>query len=462
MKLSVLRAAAEAPNRIALVAGGVELTYATLADRVAARAADLQRLGSDDAAPRALFTPTLDVDDIVTIHALIELGVPVALLHPRLTDAERRRQREIVGRAINLDAAKPFQPADRSATLEPRVETDPERYLAVLFTSGTTGAPRGVVLSRRAFLSSAAASEANIGRRDDDRWLLCMPLAHVGGLSILTRCLIARTCVVVAPQFDPDVFIETVESSGVTLASLVPTMLRRILGTHPAWRPPSSLRAILLGGSAAPAALIHESADRGLPILTTYGLTETCSQVATQPYGARPSPQWGAGRPLPNIDVRARDGAIHVRGPTLLTRYLGDSREITPLDGDGWFDTGDRGSFDEEGNLHVLGRSAEFIVTGGETVSAREVEEVLESCPGISAACVVGVDDPEWGQTVVAALVEDSAGPPPEAELSAFLAPRLAGFKRPKRFVYLPSLPLTPTGKPDRPALLRLLGSGLD
>lgn len=454
MSLSTLDAAMEAPDRIALVCGDRQVSYAALAEHLAARMGRLERLGLSgaDGESRAVLTPEHGIDAVVTLHALIELGVTAALLHPRLTERERRRQIELAQPAMDLDALETSDESAGAPPGAPRRGIDPERPLAILFTSGTTGAPEGVELSRRAFLAAAAASAANLGWKDDDRWLLCISPAHVGGLSILTRCLIARACAAVMPEFDPVAFVETVTQCGVTLASLVPTMLQRILDASPTWRPPPSLRAILLGGSAAPAALIEESADRGLPVLTTYGLTEACSQVATQPLGTRPSPRWGAGRPLPGIEVRVRRGEIQVRGPVLLSRRLGVGAGSRVVDDDGWFDTGDRGEFDGEGNLHVIGRGCEIVVTGGENVSVREVEEVLASCPGLASACVFGIEDREWGEAIAAALVADGGGAPSDGELARFVISRLAGFKRPKRIGYLEGLPLTPTGKVDRAA----------
>src|SRR6185437_8373891 len=172
-----------------------------------------------------------------------------------------------------------------------------------VYTSGTTGRPKGAVLSRRAFVASAAASAANLGWRDDDRWLVCMPLAHVGGLSILTRCLAAGRTVVLEPRFDPDAVLAAIDRERVTLLSVVPTMLTALL-ERPAASALSRLRALLLGGAAAPFSLLETCARRGIPALATYGLTEACSQVTVQrlaqPLRAVP----GSGQPLPGVEIR--------------------------------------------------------------------------------------------------------------------------------------------------------------
>jgi O-succinylbenzoic acid--CoA ligase len=316
------------------------------------------------------------------------------------------------------------------------------------------------VLTRSAFVASAAASAANLGWEDDDCWLLCMPVARVGGLSILTRCLAARRCVALAPAFDAAAFPEWVDAQRITLASVVPTMLARVLDRHPGWTAPPHLRAILVGGAAAAPKLLRRAADRHLPIVLTYGATETCSQVVVTPYHARyAAADWGAGVPLPGIDLRVAGGHIEVRGPVLMAGYWNEP----PLAPGCWFDTGDLGDLDARGALHVHARRSDLIVTGGENVYPAEVERALEALPGIAAAGVFGVADEVWGQTVAAALVAE-ATPPSDAALLDHVGRRLAPHKRPRQVCYVDRLPQTPAGKLDRLALpgiarsLRALG----
>jgi O-succinylbenzoic acid--CoA ligase len=201
---------------------------------------------------------------------------------------------------------------------------------------------------------------------------------------------------------------------------------------------------MLVGGAPAPSALLAEAADRGWPVLTTYGLSEACSQVATQRPGTVNRGEQGSGSPLPGVEVRIQDGVIQVRGRTV----------CAPVDRDGWFTTGDLGRLDETGCLHVLGRRDDAIVTGGEKVLPHEVEEALRSCPGVADACVLGAPDPTWGQ-VVSALVVPRAAPPPAAALARELG-RLAPYKRPRRLAYAAALPLGPNGKVDRRAAAEL------
>ena len=244
-----------------------------------------------------------------------------------------------------------------------------------------------MVLSRRAFVASAHASALNLGWAREDRWLTYLPLAHVGGLSVLTRCLLARSTAVLAPGRGARQLAAAVERHRITLLSLVPSLLERLLALEPRWLLPDRVRAILVGGAALPDRLRYEAAARSWPVLATYGLTEACSQVTVQRYGGPGPREPGAGAALPGTEIRIVDGSIHIRGPTLFSGYLPRDPQADPSPA-GWFDTGDLGTVDSAGRLSVLGRRDDMIVTGGENVSPSEVEAALLACPGVAAACV--------------------------------------------------------------------------
>lgn len=196
--------------------------------------------------------------------------------------------------------------------------------------------------------------------------------------------------------------------------------------------------------------LLERAAERGVPVLTTYGLTETCSQVTTQRYGTVNRGELGSGAPLDGVEVRIMDGEIQLRGPMLASGYL-TSRGVIPVtDSEGWLHTGDEGELDGAGRLHVRGRMDRLIVTGGENVDPHEVEAALESLESVRAAVVFGVEDPMWGQVVAVALVAEG-DPPPAADLRERLAARLAPHTRPRLFCFLEALPMTAAGKVDRP-----------
>jgi len=434
--LSIRAAAQDAGERIALRVDGRGYSFAELAARVAPRI-DALPSGRDPVSVAGVNT----LETLLTLLALLEARRPALLLHPKVTPTEQSVEIEHTRAA----AAGLLQDA-----------------AAILYTSGTTGRARGAVLTRRALVASAQASAANLGWHDDDCWLLALPLARVGGLSIVTRCLIARRAVVLMPAFDAAALPRWIDEHRVTLLSLVPTMLAQLLDRNPNWRPPPRLRAVLLGGASASPKLLARATNRGIPLVITYGCTETCSQVVATPYAQRfdPAPA-GAGRPLAGAEVRAHGERILVRGAMCMSGYLGQ----TPLAPDDWFDTGDLGEFDSAGCLHLHARRTDLIVSGGENVYPAEVERMLEDCPCIDAAAVFGVPDETWGQIVAAVLVasapyEHVLDAERENQLLQFLAGRLAVYKRPRRVVWARALPLAPSGKLNR-AMLETLGPAL-
>ncbi len=463
MSLSVLDAAREAPERVALVIGGDVITFGELAARVAVRSA-LLRPGTLVTGGRAVaLVGTSDRSTLETVYALMTLGVPMLLVHPRLTKGERDEvlatmQPSVVLTADGLPPGVDVEALGREPHSDADgVPVDDARCLAVLMTSGTTGRPKGVVLSRRAFVASARGSELNIALGDGDRWLLGLPIAHVGGLSILTRCLLARSAVVVprevarGQRLDVAALIRALDEDRVTLVSLVPTQLEWLLVHEPAWQPPAHLRAILLGGAAARPSLLARAADRGFPVLTTYGLTEACSQVTTQVAGTVNRGELGAGTPMAGVEVRIEGGVIQVRSPTLLDGYVPPSAEPV-LDADGWLTTNDLGRLDAAGNLHVLGRRSEVVITGGENVHPAEVEAVVDQCAGVAASCAFGVPDDTWGELLAVAIVAAPKGAPADAELAAFVRDRLSPHRRPRLVALVSELSTNATGKLDRAA----------
>ena len=299
----------------------------------------------------------------------------------------------------------------------------------VLHTSGTTAAPKPVALTYGNFRASAEAAAANLPLTPDDRWLCVMPLFHVGGLSILTRSAFAGSSVILHERFDADAVRESLESGEATVVSLVATMLRRLRAAGLSRAP--GLRAALVGGGPVPRDLLDWGAEVGLPLRQTYGMTETCSQIATAGAGS------GAARPLPGVELRIGDGGeILVRGPMVSAGALAE---------DGWLHSGDRGRIDGEGFLHVDGRIKDTIITGGENVAAAEVEEALVSHPAVADAAVVGRPDPEWGEAVTAFVVLEADAD--DASIVAHVRERLAGYKVPRAIVRVEELPRTASGK---------------
>jgi o-succinylbenzoate---CoA ligase len=468
--LSLLHVAREpgVATRPALLMGGVAISFGEIAARAARFAGELTREGLAPGARVALLASNC-VESVVAIHALILLGATLVPVHPRLTPAEAQaliddaaparvlREDELLARL----APRPMS-ASRDPSFTPAA-LDPELPLAMIYTSGTSGRPKGAVLSRRAFLASAAASADNLGGfTPEDRWLLCMPLCHVSGLSILTRCLIAARPVVLVPRFEPSAVLEAISRDGATLLSVVPTMLTALL-ERDAGGVLASLRVVLLGGAATPPELLEACARRRIPALTSYGLTESCAQIVAQ----RPRPvgtiELGSGLPLRGVEIEIRSeatataaplgvGRVCVRGPTLMSGYFrGPGRALDPaVDADGFFDTGDLGALDEQGRLHLHARRTDLIVTGGENVYPVEIEQCIEALVGVRRALVFGVPDTRWGQRVACVLEIDPTSPPRPADLERALAERLAPHKRPRLYCFVEKLPLTSSGKLER------------
>lgn len=429
---SVLEAARQAPSAIGLVDGSREFRFGELAQMTERRMAHLSAGGRLPRFHALAGSNTLDT--LITLYALLELRVPALLMHPRATVAELAAEIEATERA------SPGLPEDAAA---------------ILYTSGTTGRAKGAVLTQAALAASAQASAAHMGWHDDDRWMLVMPVARVGGLSIVTRCLAARQAVVLCPRFDALELPRQLLAQRVSLLSVVPTMLSLVFQAHPEWTPPATLRAVQLGGAAASRALLARAAARRLPVVITYGCTETCSQVAVTPYEMRfETARGGAGRALPGVELRIEAGRVQVRGPMRMAGYLGEP----PLAPEDWFDTGDLGEIDAQGLLHLNGRRNDMLVTGGENVYPAEVERVLEACPGVEAAAVFGVPDEIWGQTIAVAVVAGQR-PPSDRELRDYTLRHLAGYKRPRWVCQVPELPLNSAGKLDRPALAAFIPS---
>ena len=331
------------------------------------------------------------------------------------------RRLPLTARAALLDAMAPDRLVDEHGVHHLDGRGVDEGDALVVATSGSTGTPKGVVLTHGAVAASAWATSKHLGINRHDTWLACLPLAHVGGLSVVTRAIITDTHLVVHDGFDASA-AQQAARDGATAVSLVATAMRRI--------DPNLFRIIVLGGARPPA-------DRPAHAVTTYGMTETGSGVVYD------------GRPLADVDVRIEaDGEILLRCPMLLRCYRDGT---TPLDRDGWLHTGDLGHWLPDGRLHVEGRRGDLIITGGENVWPEAVEAALAVHDGVDEVAVAGVDDPEWGQRVVAWVVPaDPTRPPDLQQLRDVVADRMPAFCAPKELHLVSALPRTALGKVQR------------
>jgi len=311
----------------------------------------------------------------------------------------------------------------------------------VVFTSGSEGDPRGVVLTGGNIEASVAASRARLGNGPDDPWLCVLPTSHIGGLSILWRCAEQGAPVVLEERFDATRVAGLLADGEVRFASLVPTMLRRMLEAHPG--PYEGVSGVLVGGGPADPVLLEQALDAGLPVLTTYGSTETCSQVATVAPGEEREALGTVGSPLDGFEVRIGTiGRIEVRGPAVSTSDV----DGTPRPGE-WLAMGDIGRIDEGGRLVIEGRADRVIVTGGVNVHPDAVEAVLGGHPGLADVHVRGESDPEWGTAVVAEVVVAEGAGFDEGAVAEWARVRLAGHQVPKRWRVVDHIERTELGK---------------
>ena len=331
---------------------------------------------------------------------------------------------------------------------------DLENTQGIFYTSGTTGKPKGVPLTYNNHFHSAIASALNLGIEPNDNWLLCMPLFHVGGLAIAWRSVINGTTITLLSKFDEQEVLDAIAFEKVTIISLVPTMLRRLLA-HPQWQNLQKLRAILLGGAPASSELIEQCRQLNLLISPTYGMTETASQITTlSPYEVA-TKRGSSGLPLFGNRLRIVDdnqqdldfgaiGQILVQGASVMNGYLNQPENNTIQDG--WLHTGDLGYLDRDGYLYVVSRRSDLIISGGENIYPTEIEAILLEHPAIVEACVVGIGDREWGEIVTAAIVTDIQLS--LEEIRDFCEQKsLARYKLPKSIYIWESLPKTASGK---------------
>jgi len=481
-----LRARARiSPEALALVSDGRQWRFDELDALASALAGHLWAEGARPGDHVAVLLPNT-LAAVVAPFALARLGAVMAPLNTRLpagevawqvaradasallvcecTEAQATGVPPAVRRlALPADAAAfdAWARARPPAPPLPPPPSDLNRVQAIIFTSGTTGYAKGAMVTFANHFWSAVGSAFRLGVHPHDRWLACLPLYHVGGLAILFRSCLYGTAVVLHDGFDVAAVRHSLRHEGVTLVSLVPTILVRLLHEGFVGNEAPALRLVLLGGAAAPAALLTEARAAGVPVAVTYGLTEAASQVATLlPAGAAAKPG-STGRPLLFTDVAIADedgrtlppntpGEIVVAGPTVMAGYYRDEAATAAALRDSRLHTGDIGLLDADGDLWLLDRRADLIVSGGENVYPAEVERVLREHPAVALAAVVGLPHPEWGQQVAAAVVLRRPGAATVEELLAHCRARLAGYKRPRRLLLVDELPQTASGKIQR------------
>jgi O-succinylbenzoic acid--CoA ligase len=477
--LALLSRAAMTPDTPAIEGEDSTWTFGELAGRARRGAAHVIASVPPDGAPVAMLLPG-DARFVGWLAALSLAGRAALPLNSRLTTAELAQQltdahaglllgedgdsrlAELADRlpGLAIVAVPRFEDLPDANGSLPGEEAADDALLVVLFTSGTSGRAKGACLSWSNFAASALAAADPLGPAIAERWLACMPLFHVGGLSIVVRSVLFGGPIRLHSRFDAALVSDALDAGDIAGISLVPTMLSRLLdhrGPRPA---PAGLQVLLLGGAAASPELLARARFAGYPVCPTYGLTEATSQVATarpqRPGAARAVPML----PLPGVAVRiivegedaaaGEAGEIAVGGPTVMQGYLDDPAATALALRDGWLHTGDIGFLDDAGGLHVLDRRDDLIVSGGENVYPAEIEAVLAGHPAVAEAGVAGVPDEDLGARVVAWIVANDAATVDSHALAEHCRARLAGFKCPREFRFVSSLPRTVAGKLQR------------
>jgi len=434
---------------------------------------------------------TTQLLSVCLLHAAQRLGLRLVPLNTRLTAAELAAQIDHSDLAMVVCGADTEQLAVEAVGSTPVASVDDPQWEEVqsfravepedvepvdwelddpqlmVFTSGSTGQPKAVVLTMGNLLASATASGFRLGVLPDDRWLLTLSLYHVGGIAPIFRSTLYGTAVVIRESFDPGGVADDIERHDVTVVSLVPTMLAEMLERRGTLS--DSLRAVLLGGAPAPDSLIERCRNYSIPVFPTYGMTETASQIAT----ARPQQAFEragtVGRPLLWTELTVVDdegqpveagerGEIVVSGPMVTAGYYGDVDANVEAFCEHGLRTGDVGYASEHGYLYVLNRLDDRIITGGENVDPGEVVEALRSHPEVDEAAVVGLDDDTWGERV-AALVVPRTEPLSADSLEGHCRDRLAGYKLPRVIAVTDSLPRTASGTIKRPVVREQLSA---
>jgi O-succinylbenzoic acid--CoA ligase len=470
------------PEQTALVCAGKQFTFSELDAAVELTARRLQR-GIRPRQVVALLAGN-SAGYVQAVHAVARIGAVLLPLNVRLAAPELAWQlRDAGARCVLIDSSNEHHAAalaselrdiplialgdvvaDRSDLQPPGADQAPQppevdlaSLHAIVYTSGTTGRPRGVMLTYGNQLWSAFASALNLGLQPGDRWLACLPLFHVGGMAVLLRSVIYGTAAVVHEHFDAQRVNQAIDDDRVTIVSVVANMLQRMLDARGDRAYPAHLRCVLLGGGPAPLPLLERCAALKVPVVQTYGLTEAASQVTTlQPREAL-SRLGSAGKPLFGTEVRTvrddgvacgpgENGEILVKGPTVTPGYLNQPGETARKLQDGWLHTGDAGYIDDEGYLFVLDRRDDLIISGGENVYPAEIEGVLQMHPAVLEAGVIGVPDQSWGKVPVAVIVATDQGCS-AAELLAFCRSHLAPYKVPRRIEFVQALPRNAAGK---------------
>lgn len=380
-------------------------------------------------------------------------------LDPLSAEARRPVLRALGGARVKPVAALPAlldSVETNNAAAAPAVDSAADALALVIATSGSEGAPKAVMLTHANLDAAAAASNARLPLRAGDLWLACLPLQHIGGMSILYRCLRAGATVLLHEGFDAGAVWRDLHDHPVTHISLVPAMLARLLDVAAGAPPPARLRYALVGGAALSTPLFRRAHAAGWPICPTWGMSECAAQAATLLHPGADWRQGEVGTLLPGFAARIdAAGRIQLRGPQVMAGYLNAEQQVGSGLDDGWLPTSDLGRIDGDGRITILGRADDMFVSGGVNVHPSEVESCLAACPGVVDVAVTALADPVWGDALVALIV----GSADADAIRDWSREHLASAQRPRRVLNVACLPRNTLGKIERSALRALAGA---
>jgi acyl-CoA synthetase (AMP-forming)/AMP-acid ligase II len=459
----VTAAADAAPDRPALISpDGSAISFAQFESQVRATASWITARSRPGDRIAVLADNSADYARLY--YAVPRAGRILTMVNQRLNVHEHLDQLDRIQPSLVLGDSRYLAPLDTAtietvsfessewhhdSDIEPDVLVRPDDPAWLLFTSGSTGAPKGVLHTHRSITTAVRGTVAGRSVRPGGVYLLPFPMCHIAGYNMLVHHSVAST-VLPVPTFRPEAFIDAVNAHGVTSCSLAPTMLHSLLAqleSSPTELP--TLRDIAYGSAAIPADLLRRAVDKlGVGFHQGYGMTETGGNITflgpADHLADDPQVLRSAGRPHDEVSIRiAEDGEILIRGAQVAARYWPD----IPTTVDGWLHTGDAGFLDPEGRLVVTDRLKDVIITGGENVSSREVEDVLSLHPDVVQAAVVAVPDEYWGEAICAVIVARPGTRPSADALIAHVRAHLAAFKRPRHVLFVAELPVTSNGK---------------
>ncbi|RBW71329.1 o-succinylbenzoate--CoA ligase [Bacillus taeanensis] len=476
--------ASATPNRIALRTENESWTFKKLDERAQTFAKQFASIGIK----KGDFTALLVENSIQTaaiIHALQYLGAVIVPLNNRLTPNElifqlKDCQADLLFydqsfsesvKTISKDLPElkltTYETLTSLVPLEVPLQTEIllDDLHTIMYTSGTTGKPKGVMLTYGNHWWSAVNSSLNLGLHENDCWLCAVPLFHMSGLSILIRGVIYGSSVIIHERFEAQKVNAAIINERVTIVSVVSAMLSKMLYTLDQSYP-KTFRCALLGGGPAPLPLLEVCKEKNIPVYQTYGMTETASQVVTLSSEYMLAKLGSAGKPLFTNELKIEKdkkaaspneiGEIVVKGPTITKGYLNREGATKEAIQNGWLYTGDLGYLDEEGFLYVIDRRSDLIISGGENIYPAEIEAVLLSHPHVLEAGVTGLKDDQWGQVPIGFIVSKT-NTLSEEELISYCSERLARYKVPKKIYFVKELPRNASNKLLRRELLPLL-----